>query len=281
LRCGIGEIRLTGLLNFNISDWLHQAGETVLSREVLEMLVLQLAVVAGIFAFAWGFRLATCGITDRLAARLVRYNPVSVRIAGLGRVLTLAYAWLLLVITERVLARSGYNPAMVSIAATLTALWIVLRASTVLLRDALFARLVALVALVIAALDIFGILGTTTAVLDSVALTIGTMRLSLLLVVKAVLIIAILLWAALAIARLISARLRNLAGLSPSIQALAGNLLKIVLVTLAFLIGLNTVGIDLTALAVFSGAVGVGLGFGLQKIVSNFLSGIILCSSTL
>src|SRR5207248_11579460 len=65
-------------------------------------------------------------------------------------------------------------------------------------------------------------------------------------------------------------------GLSPSVQALAGNLLKIVLVTLALLIGLNTVGIDLTAFAVFSGAVGVGLGFGLQKIVSNFISGIIL-----
>src|SRR5207248_695723 len=65
-------------------------------------------------------------------------------------------------------------------------------------------------------------------------------------------------------------------GLSPSVQALAGNLLKIVLVTLAFLIGLNTVGIDLTALTVFSGAIGVGLGFGLQKIVSNFVSGIIL-----
>ena len=54
------------------------------------------------------------------------------------------------------------------------------------------------------------------------------------------------------------------------------NLLPIVLVSLALLIGLNTVGIDLTAFAVFSGAIGVGLGFGLQKIVSNFVSGIIL-----
>jgi small-conductance mechanosensitive channel len=262
--------------NLNISDWLHQAGEIALSREVLEMVALQLALIAGIFALASGIRLATCGLTDRLAARVARYIPAGTRVGELRGLAILGYAWLLLVIAERAMARLGYDPALVGIAATLTALWIVLRASTVLLRDALFARLVAVAALVIAALDIFGLLGPASAVLDSVALTLGMMRLSLLLVVKAVLIIAILLWIALALARLIGARLEHLAGLSPSIQALASNLLKIVLVTLALLIGLNTVGIDLTAFAVFSGAVGVGLGFGLQKIVSNFISGIIL-----
>lgn len=57
---------------------------------------------------------------------------------------------------------------------------------------------------------------------------------------------------------------------------LFGKLLKIVLFTIAILAGLNTLGIDLTALTVFGGAVGVGLGFGLQKVVSNFVSGLIL-----
>jgi small-conductance mechanosensitive channel len=262
--------------SLNISDWLHQAGELALSREVLEGLVLRLVLIAGVFGLAWGIRLATCGITDPLAERVERYFPGR-RWAGELRGLVIpVYAWLLLLIAKRAMTRFGLDPGLVGIAATLTALWIVLHASTALLRDALFARLVATAALIIAALDIFGLLEPTATVLDSIALTIGATRLSLLLVVKVVLTIGVLLWAALALARLLGARIHNVTGLSPSVQALAGNLLKIVLVTLAIVIGLDTVGIDLTALAVFSGAVGVGLGFGLQKIVSNFVSGIIL-----
>ena len=115
-----------------------------------------------------------------------------------------------------------------------------------------------------------------SSILDSAALTIGTVRLSLLLVAKAALLIAILLWAALALARLVSGRIEHIAGISPSVQTLTRNLVKIALVFLALLIGLNAVGIDLTAFTVLSGAIGVGLGFGLQKIVANFVSGIIL-----
>ena len=64
--------------------------------------------------------------------------------------------------------------------------------------------------------------------------------------------------------------------LSPSLQVLIGKFIKIFLVVMAVVVGLNSVGIDLTAFAVFSGAIGVGLGFGLQKVVSNFISGVII-----
>ena len=262
--------------NLDIRLWLHRAGEFVSSREFLEFAVLQCGLVAALFAVAWGLRVATRGLIDRLVARIERYFNSPRLAAELCGLVTLVYAWLLLVVARRLSLGFGFDFELLGIAATLTALWIVLRASTLLFRDALFARLVATVAWIIAALDITGLLDPIAAAFESAALTIGTVRLSLLMVVKAVLIIAVLLWAALALAGLIGARIQHLAGVSPSVQALARNLTKIALVFLALLIGLNTVGIDLTAFTVFSGAVGVGLGFGLQKIVSNFISGIIL-----
>lgn len=259
-----------------LSGWLRRLGAFAASRQVLDALVPQLVAIAAMFVLAWGIRAATRAWTDRLVARATTLFRVPRMADELQRLLTLCYAWLLLVIVENVGDRLGADVRLIGVAASLTALWIVLRASARLMRDAFLARVVATVAWIVAALDILGLLGPTAAALNSLAITVGALRLSVLLVIKAGLMIAILLWAALALARLISARLQRVTAFSPSIQVLTGNLIKIALVCVALLIGLNTVGIDLTAFTVFSGAVGVGLGFGLQKIVSNFVSGIIL-----
>jgi len=259
----------------HISEWLHRVGELASSRAVLEALALQLAILAAAWLLAWAIRAVTRLGTDRLVERFDRH--LSHRIPRTMRGLaTPCYAWLLLVLAERVAASFGLDLELVRIAASLTAVWIVVRASSLLLRDPGLARGVAILAWCIAALDILGLLAPTAAALDSLAITIGKLQLSVLLVLKAALILAVLLWVALELARLISGRLQRIAGLSPSVQVLTGNLLKIALVMVALVIGLNAVGIDLTAFAVFSGAIGVGIGFGLQKIVSNFVSGIIL-----
>jgi small-conductance mechanosensitive channel len=259
-----------------LSEWLRRLSAIVASREVLEALIPQLAAITAMFLLAWAIRAATRPWTNRLVDRATIQLRVPRIAAELQRLLTFCYAWLLLVTAEGVVARLGGDVRLIGIAASLTALWIVLRVSARLMRDAFLARVVATVAWIVAALDILGLLAPTAAALNSLAITVGSLRLSVLLVIKAGLMMGILLWAALTLARLISARIQRVTAFSPSIQVLTGNLIKIVLVCVALLIGLNTVGIDLTAFTVFSGAVGVGLGFGLQKIVSNFISGIIL-----
>lgn len=112
--------------------------------------------------------------------------------------------------------------------------------------------------------------------LDSLALSMGDVHLSVLTVLTAVVSIAVLMLGARLISRGAATQIQSNKDISPSMKVLAVKLLQVVLFGAAFLIGLRVVGVDLTAFAVLSGAIGVGLGFGLQKVVSNLVSGVII-----
>jgi small-conductance mechanosensitive channel len=154
--------------------------------------------------------------------------------------------------------------------------WVVIRASASLIRNVVMSKMIAVIAWAVAALSITELLDPTVTLLDSLAIELGELRISALLVIEGVISMAVLLWGALALSGFLERRIKAWHDLTPSVQVLLGKLLKITLLAVAFLVALTAVGIDLTALAVFSGAVGLGLGFGLQKVVSNLISGIIL-----
>ena len=145
-----------------------------------------------------------------------------------------------------------------------------------LIANPLARRIVKWAAWIWAVLYLLGMTPEAGHLLDSIALSIGSVRLSALAVLQALAVMTALIAGARLITGAVSRRLGESADLSPTMRVLVAKLLQIVLFTLAIIIGLRSIGVDLTGLAVFSGAVGVGLGFGLQKVVSNLVSGVII-----
>ncbi len=165
---------------------------------------------------------------------------------------------------------------LIGVAASLASAWVVIALVAGLIKNEFVYRLVAVFAWTVAAMNILGLGNSVRSALDSIGVVIGDLRVTPLLVIKTTVLMLMTLWAANAASDFLDRRMRSVTDLTPSIQVLISKLIRLLLITFAILVVLSTVGIDFSALAFFSGAVGVGLGFGLQKIVSNLVSGIIL-----
>jgi len=129
---------------------------------------------------------------------------------------------------------------------------------------------------VLVALHILGLLPVAVEILDDYAVVLGKSRISLYTVTSFVLSIALLSLVGLWLTNGIQSLVRRSNALDDSIKIVLTKLTRFLFLALAVVVAMITAGIDLTALAVFGGALGVGLGLGLQRIVSNFVSGVIL-----
>ena len=165
---------------------------------------------------------------------------------------------------------------LVKAAQGIALIFVVYSLITHLLQNDKIIALVKWVGLPVAILYSLGWLNDVTDHLDSIAFTVGNIKLSVYTILRTLVFGFLLFWLG---------RLSNVTGkrvirtqqaLDPGAREVAAKLFEIAVFVVIFLLLLNVMGIDLTALAVFGGALGVGLGFGLQQIASNFISGIII-----
>jgi small-conductance mechanosensitive channel len=172
------------------------------------------------------------------------------------------------------LAGQVYSPFRIGLSLSLAVAFI--RMSSVLIENRIMARFIETVAIISASLSVFGVLHPVIDYLNEYSFNIGESSLSVYSIIKGAVLVVLLLEISKFVSRLLERRIAGSSQLTPSLQVLWIKATHIFLILLALVIALQSIGFSLTSVTIFSGAVGVGIGFGLQKIFSNFISGVIL-----
>ena len=154
--------------------------------------------------------------------------------------------------------------------------WATYRMISGFIKSRAWLRLIAVLAFSLAALHSFGLLETTVDLLNLLAFNVGDRRISILDILNGGVILLVLLWISSLLGSSGEKKIKKLPHLPPSLQVLLTKILRVILVFVSFAIALSTIGLDLSSFAILGGAIGVGIGFGLQKVVSNLVSGLIL-----
>ena len=262
----------------DIYEAILAAGRSVGAEITSPWFYLQLGIIIAGAGLALGIGAMVRGRVDMTAVAMGWPAPIRMLIRVLVRGSTIG-AFAVLMIMARITLHAMTWPSrsyLLATSAKLALAWLAISLATSVIRNQFLVRLVSLSAWSVAALSILGQLDPTIEALDSVAIYLGGLRLTPLLIIKLVVLLAVALWITNVASKFLEGRIIQSRDLTPSIQVLLIKMMRLVLMIFAVTMVMSAVGINLSALAIFSGAVGVGIGFGLQKIVANFISGVIL-----
>jgi small-conductance mechanosensitive channel len=238
----------------------------------------QLTVIAGCLLLAWS-------INGLLRAYVMRSAPENWRISigGVNRVI-FPLSSLVFVSVGQIILQNWQHTSMLKLASSLLLAMAVIRLAVYALRY-IFASggwvrametTIATSVWLVWALHLSGLLPQILQMLEEISFNIGKTPVTLLLLMKGLFTVLITLIIALWLSRMLENKVMCASQISMNMRVVLSKLIRIVLSLLAILMALSAVGLDITFLSVFGGALGVGLGFGLQKIASNYVSGFIL-----
>ncbi|MES0864195.1 mechanosensitive ion channel domain-containing protein [Ruegeria sp. SCPT10] len=239
----------------------------------------QLAIILFLWMLAYLLRLFSQNRWDAWARARVGWPKWRLRIlVQLMRRLTLVYfvalsGGLYLVMQQVTWPSRSY---IIGVFATLAAAWLVIALASRLVRNRTLRQIFKWSMWIYATLIALGLTDDVAGFLDGMAIAIGDLNISALGILKAALLIGVLLTLARLGAGVAERGLKRNDDISPSMQVLLAKGIQVVLYGAVFMAAIRTLGFDLTGIALLSGAIGVGIGFGLQKVVSNLISGIII-----
>ncbi len=262
----------------DITEFLHSAARSVGAEVASPWFYLQLGLILAGAGIAYGAGAAIRSRIDMTSLAMGWPAPLRLFMRVLvGSASTAVFA-VEMTLARVVMATSTWpsRSYLLAVAANLAFAWLIIRLVTSVIRNPFIVRLVSLSAWLVAALSILGQLEPTIEALDSVSIVLGGLRLTPLLLIKLAVLLAVALWLTNIASNFVESRITRSSDLTPSIQVLLVKMIRLALMVFAVAVVMSAVGINLSALAIFSGAAGVGIGFGLQKIVANFISGIIL-----
>jgi small-conductance mechanosensitive channel len=235
---------------------------------------IELALVAACFAVGWAL--------DR-RVRLKSASGAEIVRVGLGSVnrLLLPLVTLALLVVALAVFRRAHPPFFLTIAIPLTIALAVIRLLVYAMRELFGApawvpwseRVISYAIWGIVLLHFTGVLPGLWEELDAMQIPVGSKHISLFELLKGAVVVILTIAGTLWLSGLIEQRLQRAAKIDSSVRVVVSKFLRALLLVVGILIALQAVGIDLTLLTVFGGALGVGIGLGLQKLASNYIAG--------